>query len=127
MFERDIVMKKSLIIIIFVIVSTISIYLITGPKVLGNISNSYSEKITTTSDISFSREAGDRIKFSFKSDIISGDLDIILYDSTGNEVYKLDKAKELETFFTLERSDTYTLAAKCNSFIGRYKIVIYVI
>ena len=89
------------------------------------MSKSYSEQITTTSDISFSGEAGDRIKFSFKSDIISGNLDIVLYDSVGNEVYTLDSAKALETFFTLERSDTYTLAAKCSNFIGDYKIVVY--
>lgn len=121
-------MKKNslIIVIIFAIVSVISIYLITRPKVLGNMSNSYSEQITITSDISFSGEAGDRIKFSFRSDIIGGDLDIVLYDSAGNEVYTLDRAKALETFFTLERSDTYTLAAKCNSFIGEYKIVIYI-
>ncbi len=89
------------------------------------MSNSYSEQITTTSIISFSGKAGDRIKFSFKSNIISGDLDIVLYDSAGNEVYTLDKAKELETFFTLERSDTYTLAAKCNNFIGQYGMLFY--
>ncbi len=119
--------KKSLIIVIIIaIVSVISIYLRTKPKVLGNMNNSYSEQITTTSDISFSGEAGDRIKFSFKSEIISGDLDMVLYDSAGNEVYTLDRAGALETFFTLERSDTYTLAAKCNNFIGEYKIVIYI-
>ena len=118
--------KKSLVIvIIIVIVSAICIYLITSPKVLGNMSNSYSEQITTTSDISFLGEAGDRIKFSFQSNIISGNLDMVLYDSVGNEVYTLDNAKALVTFFTLEYSDTYTLTAKCNSFIGDYKIVIY--
>ena len=90
------------------------------------MNNSYSEQITTTSDISFSGKAGDRIKFSFKSEIISGDLDMVLYDSAGNEVYTLDRAGALETFFTLERSDTYTLAAKCNNFIGEYRIVIYI-
>ena len=98
-------MKKTsfIIVIIIVVVSAISIHLITSPKVLGNMSKSYSEQITTTSDISFSGEAGDRIKFSFKSDIISGNLDMVLYDSVGNEVYTLDSAKALETFFTLER------------------------
>ena len=120
-------MKKTsfIIVIIIVVVSAISIHLITSPKVLGNMSKSYSEQITTTSDISFSGEAGDRIKFSFKSDIISGDLDIALYDSAGNEVYVLDRASELETFFTLERSDSYTLAAECNDFIGTYEIFLY--
>ena len=125
--KGNIGMKKTsfIIVIIIVVVSAISIHLITSPKVLGNMSKSYSEQITTTSDISFSGEAGDRIKFSFKSDIISGNLDMVLYDSVGNEVYTLDSAKALETFFTLERSDTFTLATKCSNFIGYYKIVVY--
>ncbi len=50
---------------------------------------------------------------------------MVLYDSVGNEVYTLDSAKALETFFTLERSDTFTLATKCSNFIGDYKIVVY--
>ena len=102
-------MKRKAFAVIAVIaaVGIISVYLLTRP------------------DISFSGEAGGRIKFSFKSDIISGDLDIALYDSAGNEVYVLDRASELETFFTLERSDTYTLAAECNDFIGTYEIFLY--
>lgn len=108
-----------------IIVAVISIYLITRPKVLGNMSNSFSEQTTTTSDISFSAEAGERIKFSFRSKIVSGNLDMVLYDSAGNEVYILDKAKALETFFTLNSSDIYTLVAECNNFIGKYRISVY--
>ena len=118
--------KRNIIIgITVIIVAVISIYLITRPKILGNMSNSYSGQTTTSSDISFSVEAGEKIRFSFRSNIVSGDLDMVLYDSAGNEVYILDKAKALETFFTLNRSDTYTLVAECNSFIGEYKISVY--
>ena len=118
--------KRNIIIgITVIIVAVISIYLITRPKVLGNMSNSYSGQTTTSSDISFSVEAGEKIRFSFRSNIVSGDLDMVLYDSAGNEVYILDKAKALETFFTLNRSDTYTLVTECNSFIGEYKISVY--
>ena len=53
------------------------------------------------------------------------DLDIILFDSKGNEVYKLAKATELETFFTLDKADTYTVAAECSDFIGGFKIRVY--
>lgn len=122
-------MKKRNIIIgitaIVIVVAAISIYLLTRPKGLGNMSNSYSEPTTTASTISFSGEAGERIKFSFQSNIVNGDLDMVLHDSAGNEVYTLDHAKELETFFTLKRSDTYTLEAACNNFVGKYKISIY--
>ena len=124
-------MKKKMIIIDAVIVITVIIaaairtYLLTRPKELGNMNHKYTEQMTSASDISFTGEAGDRIKFSFRSDIMSGDLEIALCDSTGSEVYRLDRAKALETYFTLESSDTYTLTAKCNSFVGTYKIRVY--
>lgn len=117
--------KKSIIIGVIVIVAVIGIYLLTRPAKLGNIRNSYSEQKTTTSEISFSAEAGDKIKFSLRTNIVSGDLDFVLYDSAGNEVYMLDRATTLEAFFTLNSSDTYTLAAECNNFIGTYRISVY--
>ena len=106
-------MKKKIFIIavLVVVIGMIGIYLFTRPKVLGNMSNSSSEQITETFDVSFSGETGDRIRFSLKADITNGNLDMTVYDSAGNEVYVLDSAKELETFLTLERSDTYTLVA----------------
>ncbi|MDE7423643.1 MAG: hypothetical protein K2N51_08125 [Lachnospiraceae bacterium] len=120
-------MKKRCITIgtIAVIVVVISIYLLVRPKLLGNMNHSYTKETTTTSDISFLGDAGDKIKFSFKSNIENGDLDMFLYNSEGNVVYELDRAKELECFFTLDNSDTYTLAAKCSNYIGKYKIKVY--
>lgn len=120
-------MKKKTIIIWIIIIAAavIGIYLLTRPTVLGNMKNSYTEQITTASDISFSGEAGERIKFSFRSNIVNGELNMVLYDSVGNEVYRLDEAKALETFFTLDSSETYTLAAECKDFIGEYKIKVY--
>lgn len=120
-------MKKRCITIgtIAVIVVVISIYLLVRPKLLGNMNHSYKKETTTTSDISFLGDAGDKIKFSFQSNIENGDLDMFLYNSEGNVVYELDRAKELACYFTLDNSDTYTLAAKCNNFIGKYKIKVY--
>ena len=120
-------MKKKILIIVIIIaaVSVTGICLMSRPELLANMSNSYSKQMTTNSDISFSGKAGDRIKFSFRSDIVSGDLSMVLYDSAGNKIDTLDRAKASETFFTVEYSDTYTLAAECNKFIGKYKIFIY--
>ena len=123
--RKRIIIGIVIVIIIIIIVATIRTYLMTRPKKLGNMNHRYTEETTNASNISFKVEAGDRIKFSFRSDIISGDLEIALCDSKGNEVYKLDRAKALETYFTLESSDTYTLTAKCNSFVGTYKIKVY--
>ncbi|MCI8600668.1 MAG: hypothetical protein HFE45_03635 [Oscillospiraceae bacterium] len=119
--------KKSLIMILasmIVLVSIISVCLLAKPQVLGSMNRSYPEPATTTSDISFSGKAGAKIRFSFKSNVVSGDLNMVLYDSAGNQVYILDKAKESETFFTLKNSDIYILSAECSEFIGNYKIFV---
>ncbi len=103
----------------------LAIYLFNRPQLLGNMKSSCTEQTTTTSDITFSGKAGDKIKFSFRSNIENGDLNMILYDSNNHAVYTLDQAKALECFFTLDASDTYTLAAECNNFIGKYNIKVY--
>ena len=120
--------KKYIILIISVFAVTagiMGVYLLARPTVLGNMSSKYSKQVTTTSDISFTGEAGSRIKFVFKSDVMSGNLDMTLYDAAGNAVYTLDNAKELASYFRLERSGTYTLVASCDNFVGTYKVIVY--
>lgn len=111
------------VIIVFALV--ITTYLLHCPQLLGSMNHRYAEQTTTVSDITFSGNAGDRIKFSFRSDVKDGELDMVLYASDGSIAYELDRAKALETFFTLDNSDTYTLAAECQDFIGNYKISVY--
>lgn len=118
--------KKSLIIGVVAIVSILIIVgLFNRPTTLGNMNNKFVEPETSTSNITFTGEAGERIKFSFRSSVEEGELDIVLYDSEGNLVYELDKARELETFFTFEKADTYKLAAEYSDFIGEFKVVVY--
>ena len=119
-------MKKKGIIatVIVLIVVTAGVYLLSRPKPLGSMRNSYSEQTTTVSDIAFLGDANQKIRFSFRSDIVSGDLDI-LSDSAGNEVYILDQAGALEKLLTLDSSDTYTLTAKCTNFVGKYEVSVY--
>lgn len=118
--------KKGIIIgVVAVIAVLLSAWLLTRPKTLGNMNHTYTEPTTSTSEISFEGETGDKIKISFASNIENGELDIILYDSQGNAVYELDRAKELETFFTFDNSDTYTLTAEYSNFIGNFNIKVY--
>lgn len=49
-----------------------------------------------------------------------GGLNVVLYDPTGNLIYELDKAKALETYFTFDKTDTYTLKAEYVDFVGNY-------
>lgn len=117
--------KITVICIIIFCIAAASIFLLTQPKALCNMAQTYSEPATSTSDVSFSGKAGDKIKFSLSSRIDGGDLEVFLYDSKGNVVYELDRAKELRTYFTFEYSDTYTLAAEYNNFVGKFDIRVY--
>lgn len=118
--------KKIIIICIFaLLIVLLSAYFLTRPNVLGNINQTFIDKETGSSDISFSAESGDRIKFSYKSDMKSGNLEIKLYDSNSDVIYELDRAKELETFFTFQKSDEYFLKSEYSDFIGKYSITVY--
>lgn len=123
-FEKN---YKSLIATSIVVLAVILILLcrVRIPEILGNMKHTCTEPETGTSDISFKGELGDRIKFSFASDIKSGELDMVLSDSKGNEIFRLDRAKELKTYFTLDKSDTYFLTAEYSDFIGKFKITVY--
>lgn len=119
--------KKSrvLIGILGVLVLGVGIWFLVRPEGLGNMNGRYSEVTTNTSTITFSGESGDRVRFLFESEIEEGDLRVVLYDSEGSEVFDLGKARKLKTFLALDKSDTYTLAAECVDFVGRYKVEVY--
>lgn len=120
------VKKKGIIIGgIVVVLIVLSAFLFTRPDVLGNMNQDFTESTTSTSNISFVGEENNKIKFSFRSNVESGELNIVLYDSNGNIVYELDKAKALETYFIFDKTDTYTLKAEYVNFVGYYKITVY--
>ena len=120
-------MKRNSIVLLSVIfvIALLLLWISNRPESLGNIIQKFSEPTTSSSNVTFSGEANERIKFSFKSNIKSGELDIILYDSNGNVVYELDKAKALETYFIFEKTDTYTLKAEYIDFVGNYKVEVF--
>ncbi len=101
-----------------------ALWFLSRPEKLGNINHSFSaaESVTDRSTISFSAREGDRIRFYFSSNVEKGDLEIILYDSAGNQVEELDQAKELVTYLTMRYDDNYTLAAEYMNFVGNFKV-----
>lgn len=119
--------RKKIVICIAVVVVVIlaSVWLLFRPKALGNMSHSYTESTTSSSNFSFLGEEGEKIKISFASDIKSGDLNIVLYDSNENIVYELDKARELVTYYTFSDTDTYILTAEYTNFVGNFKVKVY--
>ena len=120
-------MKKKRVIFAIIIsaVFLACLWVLARPKALGNMSNVFHEPATNTSTVSFYSEANNKIKFSFQSNVDAGELDIVLYDSDGNVAYELDKARALETYYTLDKTDMYTLTAEYSDFIGNYKIAVY--
>lgn len=117
--------KKIIIIAIVVALILVGLWFVIHPKALGNMKHSYDTATTSSSDFSFAGQESERIKFSFQSNVESGDLVITLRDSSGNVVYELDDAKKLETFYTLTATDTYMVVAEYEEFVGDFRVVLY--
>ena len=120
-------MKKKYIVIVIILVlaDIFCIWRLTRAEVLGNIDHASSEPESSTADITFSGEAGERIKFSFSSVIEEGELDVVVYDSQGNVVKELGRARALSTFMIPEYTDDYTLVAEYRDFVGKFKVKVY--
>lgn len=120
-------MKKHMIMVlagIGIAAGAAALWFLSRPERLGNINHSFSaaEPVTDRATISFSAREGDRIRFHFSSNVEKGDLEIVLYDSEGNQVEELDQAKELVTYLTMRYDDNYTLAAEYMNFVGNFKV-----
>ncbi len=120
-------MKKKTIAIcaIVVVVFVFGVLLLLKPKAICNIDKAYTSATSNSSAVTFQADKGDRIKFSFRSEINAGDLEIIVYSSDGSVIYVLDHAKELETYYTFDNSGTYSLKAEYTDFVGSFEIAIY--
>lgn len=119
-------MKKKILVIVIVIVLVLAgLWLVICPEAIGNMNHSYDEATTSSSNFSFEGQENEKIKFSFQSNIESGNLVITLRDSAGNVVYELDDAKKLETFYTLTATDTYMVVAEYEDFMGDFKVAVY--
>ena len=111
--------------IVLLVLVMIGLRSVVVPGSLGNINRNYFNPETGSADISFTAQEGAKIKFSYASNVESGELAIMLYDSESNAVYELDDAKESEIFYTIEKADTYTLKAEYSEFTGNFKVVVY--
>lgn len=118
--------KKVIVFAILVLVAVLlRFYFASRPERLGNMARHFYEPATGVASISFAGELNGKVKLSFMSNIEAGELDIFLYDSDGNVVYELDRAKALETYYIFNKTDRYTLVAEYSDFVGNYKITVY--
>lgn len=116
--------KKKYIILLVVAVIVVAVNIF-SPEYIGNMYHDCTDPHTGYNTISFDGEKNDTLKIIFTSDITDGDLDIVLYNSSGNEVYRLDHSQKLKTFCTLDSTDTYTMKSEYNGFVGKYKVKVY--
>lgn len=122
--------KKSTIIAIAVVIMIVVfgggwLWMRARSRVLGNMNLAFAEPVTSASNVSFKGEAGDKIKIKFSADKRNENLEIFLYDSEGNAVYELDNAKEIVAYYTLEKTDEYTLTAEYSDYEGKFKVAVY--
>lgn len=118
--------KKKIFFLIIILMLVISIMFKFRQKVLGNMSDNTKTKQTSSSDFSFSADEGQRIKVSLRTDVKYGTVDFVLTDSKGNVIAELDRARALETYVNIEYSDTYTMTAIYEEFVGDYNIKVSV-
>lgn len=82
-------------------------YFASRPERLGNMARHFYEPATGVASISFAGELNGEVKLSFASNIEAGELDVFVYDSKGNVVYKLGLnqicQKKAWLVFTCER------------------------
>jgi len=118
--------RKAIVFAILILAAVLLVfYFVSRPENLGNMARHFREPATGNASICFAGEANEEIKLSFESNVEAGELDIFLCDSDGNVVYELDKAKALETYYTFDKTDSYTLVAEYTDFMGNYKIAVY--
>lgn len=92
-------------------------------KPLGNISMSVpvGDVKTASSEISFKGNSGDRVRISLSTNVKSGMVNFVLYNSKGGVVENFGTAKAYRGFVDLEIDDIYTLAAEYADFEGNFK------
>ena len=105
---------------LLVFTALLGLWLLTRPSPLCNMRRVCSQPETSVSQVSFSGEAGGRIKCTFSTHIKSGTVDFILYDEEGAVIEEFDRADALVTFLTLPDTRTYTLEADYTDFAGNF-------
>ncbi|MDE6763105.1 MAG: hypothetical protein K2J73_05450 [Oscillospiraceae bacterium] len=118
-------MKKKIIVIFAAVMlgTAVTTVILMKSKSLGNISMNIpvGEEKTAVSEISFKGKVGERIRISLSTDIKSGAVNFVLYNSKGGVVENIGTAKAYQTFVDLYVDDTYTLAGEYTDFTGSFK------
>ena len=118
-------------IIVLIVIALIAGLVFAAPAIMvfmnwmGNINGSYSEPETSGSEVSFFAEAGRKLRIVLNSDLKGGELDIEVYNSGGEKVFTVDNGKELVTYFTPEKDDSYTVRAEFTDFTGSFDLTVY--
>ena len=118
-------------IIVLIVIALIAGLIFAAPAIMnfmnwmGNINGSYSEPETRGSEVSFFAEAGRKLRIVLKSDVKGGELDIEVYNSDGEKAFTVDNGKELVTYFTPEKDDSYTVRAELTDFTGSFDLTVY--
>ncbi|MDE7220176.1 MAG: hypothetical protein K2O45_11230, partial [Oscillospiraceae bacterium] len=103
---------------LLVFTALLGLWLLTRPSPLCNMRRACSQPETSVSQVSFSGEAGGRIKCTFSTHIKSGTVDFILYDEEGAVIEEFDRADALGTWLSMQYSRTYRREAASTPLTG---------
>lgn len=96
-------------------------------KTLGNININVPDNLpqTAVTEVSFKGSTGGKIRISLNTNVKSGTVNFVLYNSKGGIVENLGTAKAYQGFVNIEYDDTYTLAAEYENFTGKFSVYVY--
>lgn len=121
-------MKKKIFIISSAVLlgAVLTAVIIVKNKPIGNINVNVpvGEAKTAVSEISFKGRGGERLRISFSTNVKSGSVTFVLYNSKGGVVENLGTAKAYRGFVDIELEDVYTLAAEYADFEGSFKAIV---
>ena len=103
----------------------LGLWLLTSPRPVCSMHRACPQPETNIANVSFSGEAGGRIKCAISTHAESGTVDFFLYDGNGAIVKEFDRADALTICLPLAQSQTYTLEAAYKDFTGTFSAAIY--
>lgn len=103
----------------------LAVWLLTRPRPLAELHQTFSVPETSAASVSFPAEAGESIRVRISTRTESGIMDVCLLDETGAAVYSFGSAKYQERRLTLPEDGVYTLEAQFQEFAGDGEALVY--
>ena len=103
----------------------LAVWLLTRPRPLAELHQTFSSPETSTASVSFPAKAGESVRVRISTRTESGVMEVTLLDEAGTAVYSFGSAKYQERRLTLPEDGVYTLEAQFKGFTGGGEALVY--